>query len=154
MHDFQIGRFGQIEKFADVSERLTPYISASNNPIIRNDPFRLKNSIPTVKVISYIYPPRAALNSIIFLNSDNRRTHSDHLGTLPDNIKPAISIQFPNTLLGQTTILERSKEITKTGEKVADQARSLAALLKLLVEKESLNAQELSNLSKHIGRAD
>ena len=38
MYDPQIGRFGQIDKLADVLFNYSPYIFGNNNPILYNDP--------------------------------------------------------------------------------------------------------------------
>lgn len=48
---------------------------------------------------------------------------------------------------------ERSKEITETGEKAAVPPRATAVLLRLFVEKESLDARELFNRGKYASRA-
>ncbi|HLO81377.1 MAG TPA: RHS repeat-associated core domain-containing protein [Chitinophagaceae bacterium] len=42
--DPQLGRFWQIDPLALSSSNLTPYNYASNNPILRNDPYGLKDS--------------------------------------------------------------------------------------------------------------
>ncbi len=57
MYDAQLGRFGQIDALADMSQSTSPYVFASNNPISINDPLGLKDSIPTlapVTVVGYI----------------------------------------------------------------------------------------------------
>ncbi len=51
MYDPQIGRFGQIDKFAAMSENLSSYIFANNNPISRNDPFGLKIAFQHSKLL-------------------------------------------------------------------------------------------------------
>jgi RHS repeat-associated protein len=44
-YDPQIGRFLQIDPFSEISDHLSPFVYASNNPIIRNDPYGLKDSV-------------------------------------------------------------------------------------------------------------
>jgi len=46
-YDPQLGRFLQMDPLADVSKSLSPYVFASNNPELRNDPSGLKDT--TVK---------------------------------------------------------------------------------------------------------
>jgi hypothetical protein len=41
MYDPQLGRFGQIDEFAEASENLSPFSFATNNPITFNDPIGL-----------------------------------------------------------------------------------------------------------------
>jgi RHS repeat-associated protein len=43
-YDSQIGRFLQIDPFSEISDHLSPFVYASNNPILRNDPYGLKDS--------------------------------------------------------------------------------------------------------------
>ena len=45
MYDPQIGRFFQPDELAEVTETLSPYTFSSNNPIIRNDPSGLLDTI-------------------------------------------------------------------------------------------------------------
>jgi RHS repeat-associated protein len=45
MYDPQLGRFGQADEFAESNFEWTPYSFAVNNPILRNDPFGLKDSV-------------------------------------------------------------------------------------------------------------
>jgi len=45
MYDPQIGRFFQPDELAEVSEALSPYTFSSNNPIVRNDPSGLLDTI-------------------------------------------------------------------------------------------------------------
>jgi RHS repeat-associated protein len=45
MYDPQIGRFGQIDPLSDVGLSFSPYAYASNNPISRNDPFGLRDTV-------------------------------------------------------------------------------------------------------------
>ena len=54
MYDPQIGRFGQIDPMGDMSQNISPYVFASDNPISINDPLGLKDSLPAVTVIGYI----------------------------------------------------------------------------------------------------
>ena len=57
MYDAQIGRFGQIDPLADMSQNISSYVFASNNPISINDPLGLQDSthtLPTVTVVGYI----------------------------------------------------------------------------------------------------
>jgi RHS repeat-associated protein len=59
MYDAQIGRFFQIDALSDMSQNMSPYTFASNNPISINDPLGLQDSIPTqnlstVTVTGYI----------------------------------------------------------------------------------------------------
>lgn len=56
-YDAQIGRFHQIDPFADLAEYGSPYSFADNNPISNNDPYGLvtetpKNTLPEVVVHS------------------------------------------------------------------------------------------------------
>ncbi|MEQ1676219.1 MAG: DUF6443 domain-containing protein [Chitinophagaceae bacterium] len=44
-YDAQIGRFHQIDPLANLSDNWSTYAFASNNPILRNDPLGLKDSI-------------------------------------------------------------------------------------------------------------
>ena len=44
-YDPQIGRFHQIDKLSEVVFRSSPYVFGSNNPILRNDPLGLKDTI-------------------------------------------------------------------------------------------------------------
>lgn len=44
-YDAQIGRFHQLDELADASEGWSPYVFGSNNPILRNDPLGLKDTI-------------------------------------------------------------------------------------------------------------
>jgi RHS repeat-associated protein len=44
MYDPQIGRFGQVDPLSDISENVSPYAYASNDPILENDPFGLKDT--------------------------------------------------------------------------------------------------------------
>jgi len=45
MYDPQIGRFHQIDALADVSNNYSPYNFASDNPILRNDPLGLEDTV-------------------------------------------------------------------------------------------------------------
>ncbi len=45
MYDPQIGRFHQIDALADVSNNYSPYSFGSDNPILRNDPLGLADTI-------------------------------------------------------------------------------------------------------------
>jgi RHS repeat-associated protein len=57
MYDQQLGRFGQVDPMADMSQNISPYVFGSDNPIAINDPLGLKDSIPTlasVTVVGYI----------------------------------------------------------------------------------------------------
>jgi hypothetical protein len=45
MYDPQLGRFGQIDPLAEVSHVLSPYNFAANNPILRNDPLGLQDTV-------------------------------------------------------------------------------------------------------------
>lgn len=38
-YDPQIGRFLQVDPFSEISDHLSPYTYASNNLILRNDPY-------------------------------------------------------------------------------------------------------------------
>ena len=44
-YDPQMGRFLQIDPFSEISDHLSPFTYASNNPILRNDPFGLKDTV-------------------------------------------------------------------------------------------------------------
>ncbi|HTE33501.1 MAG TPA: DUF6443 domain-containing protein [Chryseolinea sp.] len=44
-YEAQIGRFHQIDLLANLSDDWSPYVFASNNPILRNDPLGLKDTI-------------------------------------------------------------------------------------------------------------
>ena len=48
--DPQVGRFWQIDPYSDIIVELSPYNFASNNPISRNDPLGLKDSINGLKL--------------------------------------------------------------------------------------------------------
>jgi RHS repeat-associated protein len=43
-YDPQIGRFLQIDPLSEISDHLSPFVYASNNPVLRNDPFGLKDT--------------------------------------------------------------------------------------------------------------
>jgi RHS repeat-associated protein len=45
MFDPQIGRFGQIDPLSEISHTFSPYIFGVNNPILRNDPLGLKDTV-------------------------------------------------------------------------------------------------------------
>ncbi len=74
--------------------------------------------------------------------------HSDNLRSLPNIIPLTPS---PSSLLGKLTILEKSKEIAASGEKVSDEARTIADILKSLLEKGSLDAKYLQTLEDYAG---
>jgi RHS repeat-associated protein len=44
-YDAQIGRFHQMDPLANLSDNWSVYVYASNNPILRNDPLGLKDSV-------------------------------------------------------------------------------------------------------------
>jgi len=54
MYDPQIGRFGEIDPMGDMSQNMSSYVFASDNPISINDPMGLRDSLPTVVVIGYL----------------------------------------------------------------------------------------------------
>jgi RHS repeat-associated protein len=150
LYDPQIGRFGQIDKFADMSEDMSSYIFASDNPISRNDPYGLKDSVPTLQPVTVVGHKNNSIAPIIFIPQiDNGKQTLDHLSVA--NIIPTISIPSPNTLLGQLSILEKSKEVAEKGEKVADAAKAIARILKSLLAKGSLGAKDLSLLEDYAG---
>ncbi|MEO6836810.1 MAG: RHS repeat-associated core domain-containing protein, partial [Ginsengibacter sp.] len=55
MYDPQIGRFGQIDEFGEMALSISPYSFASDNPISRNDPMGLKDTI-AITPASYLAP--------------------------------------------------------------------------------------------------
>jgi len=71
MYDPQLGRFWQIDPFADVSEDQSPYSFARNNPILLNDPIGLLSDslhpqeLAAVTVVGHIPSPqpRADVNT-------------------------------------------------------------------------------------------
>ena len=44
MYDPQIGRFNQLDPLADVTNSISPYAFASDNPLLRNDPLGLTDT--------------------------------------------------------------------------------------------------------------
>ncbi|HYD21859.1 MAG TPA: RHS repeat-associated core domain-containing protein, partial [Flavipsychrobacter sp.] len=58
--DPQLGRFWQVDPLASSSHELTPYNYASNNPILRNDPLGLKDTVVNGKE-AHIAPPLEAV---------------------------------------------------------------------------------------------
>ena len=62
MYDPQIGRFGQVDKLADVGHNFSPYAFANDNPINYNDPYGLAagdtatQNLPEVVVSSTLFP--------------------------------------------------------------------------------------------------
>jgi RHS repeat-associated protein len=44
-YDPQLGRFHQLDKLGEISDSWSPYVFASNNPILRNDPLGLKDTV-------------------------------------------------------------------------------------------------------------
>ena len=150
LYDPQIGRFGQIDKFADMSEDMSSYIFASDNPISRNDPYGLKDSVPTLQPATVIGHKNNSIAPIIFIPQiDNGKRSLDHLSVA--NIIPTISIPSPNSLLGQLSILEKAKGVAEKGEKVADKAKAIADILKSLLAKGSLGTKDLSLLEDYAG---
>jgi RHS repeat-associated protein len=147
LYDPQIGRFGQIDKFADMSEDMSSYIFASDNPISRNDPYGLKDSVPTLQPVTVVGHKNNSIAPIIFI--PQMKQPLDHLSVA--NIIPTISIPSPNTLLGQLSILEKSKEVAEKGEKVANAAKAIARILKSLLAKGSIGVKELNLLEEYAG---
>jgi RHS repeat-associated protein len=45
LYDPQLGRFQQVDLLATMSEVLSPYVFGSNNPILRNDPLGLRDTV-------------------------------------------------------------------------------------------------------------
>jgi RHS repeat-associated protein len=55
MYDPQIGRFGQIDEFGEMALGISPYSFASDNPVSRNDPMGLKDTL-AITAASYLTP--------------------------------------------------------------------------------------------------
>lgn len=90
-YDPQIGRFLQVDPFSEISDHLSPFVYGNNNPILRNDPYGLKdstvngeavNTAPTLdEVVVYgkkTKPPQAQETS-----SNNSRVVPLPIGPLP-----------------------------------------------------------------------
>jgi RHS repeat-associated protein len=141
MFDPQLGRFGQIDKYADMSEDKSSYVFASDNPISRNDPFGLSDTLKPVTVIGHknVIPA----NFFSFLN--DQRPQVDHVRVVmaPDPTLPA-----PGSLLDKLTKLERAKKASEKTAKEAEYAETIAHYLKKLLEKGSLEADDLKVLGE------
>jgi len=71
--DPQLGRFWQIDPFADANEDVSTYSFAGNNPILLNDPFGLMpDSLPPVTVTAHKNPP-VNLVPLTFSQPKNQR---------------------------------------------------------------------------------
>lgn len=51
MYDPQLGRFGQLDEFGEVTSAWSPYSFGSNNPALRNDPQGLKDTTVNGEVV-------------------------------------------------------------------------------------------------------
>ena len=60
--DPQVGRFWQIDPYSDIIVELSPYNFASNNPISRNDPLGLKDSIYRKELPAVLITGKRSMN--------------------------------------------------------------------------------------------
>ncbi|HLO81379.1 MAG TPA: RHS repeat-associated core domain-containing protein, partial [Chitinophagaceae bacterium] len=73
-YDPQIGRFWQVDELAEANWEWTPYNFAINNPILRNDPFGLKDSIVNGENVNTV-PPLATVTLTGYTNQTKKNLY-------------------------------------------------------------------------------
>ena len=76
-YDYQIGRFLQLDPLTAITEEISGYVFCSNNPILRNDPAGLKDSI--------VNNPKPLQEVVVF--SKTKPKNENSLGLLKNMIK-------------------------------------------------------------------
>ncbi|MEP6847128.1 MAG: RHS repeat-associated core domain-containing protein, partial [Panacibacter sp.] len=175
MYDAQIGRFGQIDPLAFLTSDVSPYAFALNNPILRNDPTGLKDTIvnapkplPEVVVKS---TPRSlkggpyngqSFNSIIQITTGggglnkNVLTNAGAISILNKEIEDVKSTEEKLKLIGEIggaisipKTLKELKELLKllkSGKVVPSPATALATMVYLEGMKQGMVAEDLQKV--------
>ena len=80
MYDPQIGKFGQIDPLADLSNQYSSYAFSSNNPINRNDPLGLKDSVINGEHMDYKEMQGLTLRAAAKGSQSYFLNHTDYIG--------------------------------------------------------------------------
>ena len=152
MYDLQLGIFHLLDKLADISEDISPYAFASDNPILRNDPLGIKDSttLPDVTVVAH--------SPSLSIKSTDISAHIVTTNTwrmLADNTLlkiPIVSLQLNQTLVNRLTSIERAKDNSKDAQSLAEKAKVVTYILKQLMLKGSVDVKYLGLLKEYAGK--